>query len=618
MSDDRKTVLIGDWKAERIQVLKDILADEFDKQIEEADNFNLLMAMVYQARGSKSPWRLVLVADKLKLNAYGEDVIGPLHIQQVLGVVDPSIEIRRICIHSLENWSNPDQDHYYTQNLTYLYVPLNSPTSEEYVRIVSTFKTVLKHKGAAPAIRLDNDPILREQVRALDERERNLERGTKILSYLIRNLNLGGKDVLVSKLGQGKSGARVFQFVTCMPDGEEHDYVLKLSPMSERWKLDLEISRHGQAKRAIGAYKIHVAELVTVDKSKPESDPARHIVEYGNWHAVCYDFLGGERFGAFLDLASAIVIAPEQLQTKTQHAHQQLKSDSDIQLRVELLKTKLDWLKNTWYLKASRKPRVLWEAADRPAKEYPQMPPYSLPGQAKGNILNFLADRDAEIGRHFFDDWDARVQLVRRFIEWPPSTSVAGLLGCELQVVVSPVHGDLNANNILLWLKEARPFLIDFPWYQDAGHAVQDLASLEFNLKFYLLDRQELNAPKHPLPALDHSPTQLPLWRELEKRLLADAVLAEAKQWQPKRCHSGNAALCWELLRCIRQAAVEVQGQKCGEPKPPEFFDEYLPALLFYTVRAIGYDLPLPKRLLAIYSASEILRKLQFDQPAVA
>jgi hypothetical protein len=38
MSDSRNTVLIGDWETKRIQVLKDILADEFDIRIEAADN----------------------------------------------------------------------------------------------------------------------------------------------------------------------------------------------------------------------------------------------------------------------------------------------------------------------------------------------------------------------------------------------------------------------------------------------------------------------------------------------------------------------------------------------------------------------------------------------------
>ncbi len=473
----------------------------------------------------------------------------------------------------------------------------------------------LKRELPSSAIRLADDPVLREQVRALDL-ERNLQKGEKVLRYLIRNLKLGGEVVLVSKLRQAKSGLHIFQLCTRMLNGEEHDFFLKLSPKIDRWKLDLEVYRHCQAQNSINDYPLRMTKLIEVDMSRAKGDPASYIVEYGGWNAICHGFLGGERFGHFLDLESVTVASPERLQAKTQHAPPQFKQGSTIEVRLKLLTTMLDWLKNIWYLKAKREPRILWQAADRPAKEYPQMPPYQLPGQAKGNILNFLADRDAEIGRHFFDDWDARVQRVRRFIEWTPGTPVAGWLGRELKVVVSPVHGDLNANNILLWLREARPFLIDFPWYQDAGHAVQDLASLEFNLKFYLLDRQELNAPKHPLPALDHSPTQLPLWRELEKRLLADAILGEAGKWQPKRCHADNAALCWELLRCIRQAAVEVQGQKCGEPNPPEFFEEYLPALLFYTVRAIGYDLPLPKRLLAIYSASEILRKLKFDQPA--
>lgn len=606
MSDDGKTILIGDENEARAQMLCEVMEDHFGRYVLVVSDFAALSAAVKERERNNNSWRLVLVATGLPLRPMSKDEVMPDHVLG-LTVVDAAIRIG--CIYSTTG--RPNWEH--IPNLHYLPVPPTALTESQRELIIQLLENGgrLKRELPAPTIRLTDDPILREQVRALDP-ERNFKNGEKALCYLIRNLKLGCEDVLVSKLGQGKSGAQVFHFATRLSNGEERDYVLKLAPKIDRWKLHLEISRHGQAKKAIGAYKIHVAELVEIDSSKIEGNPARHIVEYGNWNAICYDFLGGERFGPFMDLASAIVIAPERLQAKTKDTHQQFNQDSDLKLRVKLLETKLDWLKDTWYLKAKREHRVLWDATDRAAKGYPQMPPYKLPGQAKGNILNFLADRDAEIGRHFFDDWDARVQLVRQFLEWSANKPITGLLGRELQVVVSPVHGDLNANNILLWLKEARPFLIDLPWYQDAGHAVQDLASLEFNLKFYLLDRQELSRPKHPLPALDHSPTQLPLWRELEKRLLADAELGEAKNWQPKRCHSDNATLCWELLRYIRKAAVEVQAKPCGVANPPNFLEEYLPALLFYTVRAIGYDLPLPKRLLAIYSTSEILRKLQF------
>ena len=173
-----------------------------------------------------------------------------------------------------------------------------------------------------------------------------------------------------------------------------------------------------------------------------------------------------------------------------------------------------------------------------------------------------------------------------------------------------PAHGDLNTGNILLWLDEQHPFLIDFPCYQEAGHTLQDLASLEVAIKFLLLDRQD-GSPKEKLRAFDHTHSQMEIWQEMEDHLLSASV-PDDKQWLQAHCFPDNVTLCFELVRMVRERAVEVQALVPDLDNQPQFVDEYLPALLYYTVRVIGYEsLSLFKRLLAVYSISQILTRLQ-------
>src|SRR6185503_5540512 len=179
----------------------------------------------------------------------------------------------------------------------------------------------------------------------------------------------------------------------------------------------------------------------------------------------------------------------------------------------------------------------------------------------------------------------------------------------KMQALLSPAHGDLNSNNILLWLDESdHPFMIDFPFYQEAGHALQDLARLEVEIKFALMDRQGHHEP-HPLPALDHSASQINLWRELEDHFLSEKWQpnedAKKTAWQADGFKE-NVALCFTLVSLVRRRAWEVQ---CQRPEnAPSFHDEYFPALLFHTIQAIGFpSLSIFKRLLAVYSAGRLL-----------
>jgi hypothetical protein len=175
-------------------------------------------------------------------------------------------------------------------------------------------------------------------------------------------------------------------------------------------------------------------------------------------------------------------------------------------------------------------------------------------------------------------------------------------------VLVSPVHGDLNAKNVFLWLEHPdQPFLIDFPYFQESGHAMQDFARLEVEMKFALMDRQ-LESPPNRDWAFDLTLTQVPGWCRLESLLHSD-------RWETAHldCVAGvypnNILLTLELVRVLRRSAREVQGRDADAQA--SFDNEYLPALLYHTLRAIGFESLVEfKRLVAVRSAARIIEKL--------
>jgi hypothetical protein len=95
------------------------------------------------------------------------------------------------------------------------------------------------------------------------------------------------------------------------------------------------------------------------------------------------------------------------------------------------------------------------------------------------------------------------------------------------------------------------------------------------------------------------------------KNRLLDRWEENARRW-PSKGYTDNVQLCFELVQLVRRRAQEVQQNvRCPGPPPGEFLDEYWPALLYHTVRAVGYpSLSVFKRLLAVYSTGSILTKL--------
>lgn len=475
---------------------------------------------------------------------------------------------------------------------------------------------------------------LREQIRSLSD-SRNLKDGEGILARLIsRCLDCSRiEKVEIKQIGQGRSGASVFRLcVETKPDAttgiKNQEFVLKLCQANDVWKLESEVRGHMLANQGLGhpGYREHLPklnpayvpcwELGHLEKTR---QPNQYLVRNGPWHAIHYDFLGGNRFGKFIDLETALVAPAKQLKEElaiTEAAIELIRANKVQLVRAGILETVLQWLCENWYANngigyVQRKEMKAWDVGDAPEQEYIALPPYKLTGRSKGWIQSFLNSQEAEIGERFFNtDWKrSRDKVFRLVSEDQPTDTQLGKLGELLPMVLSPVHGDLNVNNILLWLKHKHPFLIDFPFYQGAGHALQDFARLEVEIKFALLDRQK-DSPTQHLKAFEHTYSQMQIWQEMENCLL-DQWDRKVSRWMSKG-YAKNVQLCYELVQLVRRKAREVQqNDLCNGPAACDFLTEYWPPLLYHTVRAIGYpSLSVFKRMLAVYSAGSILTKL--------
>ena len=374
--------------------------------------------------------------------------------------------------------------------------------------------------------------MLREQVRSLS-RTRNLEEGRQYLACLLRNL-FSCDTAGVYEMGQGLSGARVFHVVPKKGNEIIREYVLKLSPIEDLKKVRREIEKYAEAQAGLnhpysGTYAPRLDKPVL-----PHSDKDAHLqyaMSFGAWMGICYDFLGGKQIGTVIDLETALVASRERLTEKTKDAKFAIKARTPRELqqaRVTNLERMLNWLCERWYKNqkdglVQRKVRRVWETEDLRDGDFEPLPPYRLRGNSKGHILGFLESREAIMGKRFFlEGWEKHREAVEGFVEKPKGPTSVKLLDNEMCVVLSPSHGDLNANNILLWLDYSdHPFLIDFPFYQKSGHALQDLARLEVEIKFALMDRQE-DSPENKLRAFDLTPSQLPLWQAMEDHLLSE------------------------------------------------------------------------------------------------
>jgi len=631
MTDSLFRALVGDSCAERAELLAGILRQECAARPVIASTFEELTDQY-----SRHPrWDYLLIADDLPFSQSLPQNMLPSYIGDVPPSMRASVTgwvVERSTIHQ-------NLDPFPCIRRDSLEVPKNIDAAD-VERITQFLRTRIPRLSPGTIV-LDSPPgnadarmILEEQLRNLSC-ERNLRQAKDIVADAVARFR-PWRTVHVGTMGQGRSGSVVFR-VSPSP-GARVSHVLKLYPLGSKWKAIKEVQGTFDAASTLATegrrYTSHIPELQPLlipPRSGSEREDSFVVNVASNWVAICYHFLGEDGLGDFADIEELLLASPQTIETRLSGKAygRALKSEasSTTQWADAALRRTVRWLCSRWYAdptQLSRRgigstPPVLWTPDDAPERDYPPRPPYRLRGSTKGYILQFLNDSTTRrIGARLLGQvvWGGMSTQLREFLAAESTTGI-NALDRDLEVILGPAHGDLNFGNLRLWLeKDDHPFLLDFPFFQKEGHAVQDLARFEVEILFSVLDRQRW-IPDTSLPAYDDTPRQFPVWRIVADKLLESEHLPENVEIEVSRFRRGGRA-AWRMLRIVREASIEIQSQ-LAEPAMgcPGFWEEYLPPLLYWSIQAIGYpSLPLAKRLLAVYVSGTILRKLNDLTPS--
>lgn len=424
----------------------------------------------------------------------------------------------------------------------------------------------------------------------------NLEVALEYLGGFVRDL-WGCPLAKVSRLNQGFSGAKIFRVEVGSLD---LSYVLKVIPTKNLPGAKHEIECWKEISNTLdNRFKSHIAAMW--EKAVRPHQEIKQLVKAGPLYAVAFEFLGkaGQQFRSLEDVY---------LELGNGELNGQSRTDGNCPAGT-LLHLVLDLLKEAWYTVPSAKAEeaALWDWKDASASPSLTFPPYMLTGQEKADIRKSL-EQLGELGPRLFSNvWCGYAADVTRWLAGGSDCGTA--LVNKRTVLVSPVHGDLNSNNILFWADEAQPFVIDFATYQNPGHTLQDFARLEAEVKFVLMDRERSSR----LPALDHTPQQLPLWCAAEDHL-------RSENWEnpfPTPSLPGvemeGVQRAVRLVQGIRKRAHDVYNQVPNlNASPAGFLIEYHAASLYHSLRCIQYkSLSWIKRLLAVYCTTRSIECLR-------
>src|SRR6266446_5281486 len=451
--DYEGAVLLGDSDPERSAFLADVIENDFAYKVVTVDFCQYVEGKLFEARDASTKWMLVLLAEDLKISQAERVRISPEDIRSLFKI--PGVRTLA-CIYSTEPYppNLPTTSRY----IPLVYVPPSTDSDRRHKVINGLRECGLKEKPGPP-IELDDDPILVEQIRSLSATGEPDE-AKKIFGNLIRNLQKSsGDSVIVSRLIQGASGSKVFRFRPKDVKSKVNERVLKIAHYTHGWKLSSEVEKHLTVQATLGnEYAGYVPRIEPCEGSHNQ-----YVTQSQNWHAIAYDFLGGakfgkggNRFGKFMDLETALIGSHQELQEKTANTRLEeyfattaVCADG----RRRFLELLLNWLSNNCYLAHSTRgaAKPLWDYSKGPDKSFEGFPPYRIPARSKSYILNFLDSRTAQMGSRFLDGWDEYYKTVRNFIA-SEELSNSYNLAAPQRAILSPAHGDLNSNNILLWL----------------------------------------------------------------------------------------------------------------------------------------------------------------------
>lgn len=427
----------------------------------------------------------------------------------------------------------------------------------------------------------------------------------KVLQRLLAKFRPNCRDAKIHFLTPGYSGSLVFRVEWTDRAGKTDTgpVLMKISKHDDLWKIRRTFVKWEEINAAVNRsdLMLHAPKPLCPyppTKDAPPTTDVDFLVESSGFYAEFWQFVS------------------EVADWEKVHWHQ----DDGMPAAQEFVVMAIALLRDFWYKHATwSEQRPLWTRAGTGDSANTASPPYWLPTWWKAKILASLASLERLGIRLCNATWINDCMTIHTWLSEGPAES--GVAALPERVLLSAIHGDLNKSNILWSLAGKRPLLIDFATYQSQAHTLLDFATLEVQVKYALMDRED--GSKHL--ALDYADAQLSKWHE-RLAVLVPELPKELRVFEPLKSDEvelNGVVQAEALIGLIRSEAHEVFDStvsRSGQTAPVGRFDaEYAAALLFLTLKAIGYDNSLSpfKRLLAVRSAASLIRRLNASGEAV-
>jgi hypothetical protein len=239
----------------------------------------------------------------------------------------------------------------------------------------------------------------------------------------------------------------------------------------------------------------------------------------------------------------------------------------------------------------------------------PEKTPHPAPWGANEAAPFFLSEETVRQALAAMDDLKlygpAFLQCQKNPAEWGQlCLRIIGLFGAKLPawlsnplpVALGHTHGDPNPRNCLVHPDDP----LDMQWidcgdYRKDGRLVSDLAIVERDIKLVLLGTEE-----EADGFFDLDVGRIPEWRHAESDAIEKGITYKPDHAPGSAQNPSPVYRAYRLVGLVRQRAQEL------DPDGRHYFA----ALLYWTLDALKYQAVRPtKKLLALYSAGEILRK---------
>jgi hypothetical protein len=626
-------VIIGDPDKRRFQWFKKLLRDGFELEAVQANTFVEVRRLVKEL-SFDSEESIVFLCDIL-----------PFSNQK--SVPDPNLNFTRL--EEIASYSEfvcivtGDHDPKFSKDIRrphHVHLHTAKPDESDRLTVLAQLRSLGDRLSPPTDLSVidtitswdEDDPAVRQQIFSLSESYQPAESKEILFRILRSSLECStASKIEIQPLGGASTTILLRVMVT---SGEQtNDYVFKLT--RDLHRLKHEVNSHLEARREdrLRGYGQHVAVLEmplrSIRASTSDSFNHHYIVNAGQWFATHCRLLRTADFNVFINLETILTADAATVEKKTRGSlpAYRLASKSRSKLlahRLEMFSSLLEGLSELLYRQPnaiSRELKIPWRIEAVEEEESVSFPPYRLSRRVRGQIQDLLDSREALLlGPRLFPKWQDRVDELMILISETSTAADLGSLAHSTPFIFSPVQGNLNSNNVLLWLeRENYPFLIELDSYQTSGHSLQDFARLEVETKLALLDRQA-DSPIDQLPAYDYSASQVRLWIEMDDRLLAHGALDKSALSKSSvsranlkaKGYRKNVELSYQLVLLLRRKAFEIQQQATGDVLPGPFASEYLPALLYHSMKAASYaPLSVFKRLWAAYAAGSILKRLK-------